>query len=300
MNIDVKQLSEPYIEWGGFWTKKKLDAFAKYVVSYLRIMKYQPQWETIYFDGFAGSGSRKQKKESSLYKQLKLTKEEKQAYKGAAERVLSLPDNLSFDYHYFIDLDQNSLDKLKERLSAFQHTKHNEFQFKPGDCNIWLHELSNALKAKRNKYAALILLDPFGMQINWESIASLKGTRSDIWILIPTGVVVNRLLDKEGKLKYTKKLQSFFGLKEEDIKEIFYSKRKEQTLFGEVTVIQKIKEPIEKIAEIYINQLKTIWSHVTEKPLELTNSKEVPIYHFVFASNNKYAVKIAKEIIEGM
>jgi hypothetical protein len=40
------------------------------------------------------------------------------------------------------------------------------------------------------------------MQINWESIASLKDTRTDIWILIPTGVIVNRLLDKSGELKH--------------------------------------------------------------------------------------------------
>jgi hypothetical protein len=41
-------------EWGGPWTEKKLEAFSKYVWSYLTILKQQPQWQTIYFDGFAG------------------------------------------------------------------------------------------------------------------------------------------------------------------------------------------------------------------------------------------------------
>jgi len=45
------QESQP--EWGGPWTEKKLDAFAKYVSAYLYIMKKNPQWDTIYFDGFA-------------------------------------------------------------------------------------------------------------------------------------------------------------------------------------------------------------------------------------------------------
>lgn len=35
-----------------------------------------------------------------------------------------------------------------------------------------------------------------------------------------------------------------------------------------------------------------------EKPLTLENSKNVTIFHFIFASNNKNAVKIAKDIIK--
>ena len=71
-------------------------------------------------------------------------------------------------------------------------------------------KLAEALNTK--KYAALIFIDPFGMQINWKSIASLKGTRSDIWILIPSGVAVNRLLSKTGKVKNKVKLQGIQGI----------------------------------------------------------------------------------------
>lgn len=48
----------PGDDWGGPWTEKKLQAFSKYVWSYLTIMKNFPFWETIYFDGFAGSGTK--------------------------------------------------------------------------------------------------------------------------------------------------------------------------------------------------------------------------------------------------
>jgi three-Cys-motif partner protein len=159
-------------------------------------------------------------------------------------------------------------------------------------------KLSDALKDQQKSLAALVFLDPFGMQINWESIASLKGTRSDVWILIPTGVIVNRLLDRNCKLKHTEILQSFFGISEAEIKEYFYKTETQNTLFGEQEFIHKINHPIEKIAELYTNRLKTIWPHVTEKPLKLENTKGVPIYHFVFASNNQVAVKIAKDIIK--
>lgn len=136
------------------------------------------------------------------------------------------------------------------------------------------------------------------MQINWESIASLKSTRSDLWILVPTGVIVNRLLDRNGELKQINKLESFFGLSENEIKDYFYKKEKQTTLFGEEEIIKKITRPIQQIAKLYLQQLKTIWTHVTAESLVLYNSKDVPIFHFIFASNNQYATKIAGQIIK--
>lgn len=281
-------------EWGGAWTEKKLAAFSKYVSSYLKILKANPQWKTIYFDGFAGSGTRKGKK-SDLYNQLSLTKEDEGIYKGAAERVLSLGNGLLFNYHYFID-NEKALKKLEEKLLQLECSKNTKLIFRPGDSNHWLSELAKALKT--GKYAALILLDPFGMQINWDSITKLKGTRSDVWILVPTGVIVNRLLYKSGNLKHINKLQSFFGLTEEEIKREFYQTEQKLNLFGEEDeVVTKVIKPINHIMRLYIKQLKTLWKHVTEEPLRLDNTKGRPLFHLVFASNEPVAIKIAKDII---
>ena len=52
--------------WGGKWTEEKLDAFEKYVKAYLTIMNaYRDAngWKLLYFDGFAGSGTRNQEEE---------------------------------------------------------------------------------------------------------------------------------------------------------------------------------------------------------------------------------------------
>lgn len=301
MTIDKKNIvNEPQKTWGGNWTDKKLDAFSKYVASYLTIMKKHQHWKTIYFDGFAGSGVRKKECDTNNFKGLFITKEEEETYKGAAERVLTLPNELHFDYYYFIDKNETSIKELKERLNDLQGINNSEIQYKVGDCNEYLGELASAMKKSPMKYASLVLLDPFGMQINWESITGLADTRTDIWILVPTGVIVNRLLDKNCKLKHSVKLQSFFGLSENEIRDFFYKKKMRKTLFGEQEFVEKISQPIEKISELYISQLKTIWPHVTEEPLRLVNKRGVPIFHFVFASNNRVAVKIAKDIIKNI
>jgi three-Cys-motif partner protein len=157
-----------------------------------------------------------------------------------------------------------------------------------------LIEFSNYLD---NSKVALILLDPFGMQLNWESIEKLKNKRVDVWILLPSGVIINRLLDRQGNLKNINKLESFFGITRDEIQKEFYESKKENTLFGEIEINHKVHNAIEKIAELYIKRLKTIWDYVTEKPLVLYNNRNVPIYHFVFASNNKTAKNIASQII---
>lgn len=291
-------VSEPSDNWGGPWTEKKLDAFSKYVWSYLKIMGKNPYWETIYFDGFVGSGTKDKTENSEFYLQFKITEEEEKTYKGAAERVLDLKDNMSFDYYYFIDKCKDSLDKLEAKLTKKFGNENKNLVFRSGDANQQLAELSKALK--KNKYAALILLDPFGMQINWNSIEQLKGTRSDVWILVPTGVIINRLLDKKGKLQFSYKLESFFGLPIDDIKSHFYKEEKVNTLFGEEEIITKDIKPIQKIAKIYASRMQTIWKYVTDEPLVLCNRSGVPLFHFIFASNNIEAKKIAKQIIKSI
>jgi three-Cys-motif partner protein len=262
-------------------------------------MKEHSHWETIYFDGFAGSGQRKTEEPSDLYKQLKLTEDEEQGYKGAAQRIIEIDNTLKFNYYYFADTDKESLANLEEKLRGLPASTGKELIFRPGDANHWVQELGNAMRTK--KYAALIFLDPFGMQIDWNTIESLKDTRSDIWILIPTGVIVNRMLDHKAELIYSNKLKSFLGMTEEEIRQTFYTQTIQTSLFGDqLEVIKKVSKPIDKIADVYVNKLKTVWKYVTERPLRLETSNGTPLFHFIFASNNQTGLKIAKEIIQNI
>lgn len=220
---------EPEESWGGSWTEQKLETFEKYVNAYLTIMnvyrdKYN--WNLIYFDGFAGSGSRgddnsqPNESSSSLFSDLKLEIEELTPYKGAAERVLGIKQR-GFDYYYFIDKGKEANNKLKTKLES--QFKNKNLRFRPYEANSEIEKMASFLKTN-SKYKALVLLDPFGMQIRWETIKMLGNTGTDLWILIPTGVIVNRLLDRKGELKYNEKLVSFFGKDEDFLREYFYKK----------------------------------------------------------------------------
>ena len=294
---------EPTSSWGGSWTEEKLDAFEKYVNAYLTIMnKYrdQYQWKLIYFDGFAGSGSRNEETLTednqvlmNLMEEHQISSEELTPYQGAAERVLNIKRR-GFDYYYFVDIDKKSNDALAAKLDPLRNGK--KLEFRPNNANDEVAKLAAAMHYN-NKLKSLVLLDPFGMQLDWTSIEKLKDTGTDLWILIPTGVIINRLLDRRCKLTHIEKLTSFFGKDEAFLRDFFYNTRQDETLFGAVEVVEKVKEPIQKIAELYIQQMKTIFRYVTEKPLVLYNTRNTPIFHFACASNNPNAVKIAHEII---
>lgn len=43
-------------EFGGNWTKIKIEILVKYAKAYLTIMKSRTFFKLLYFDGFAGSG----------------------------------------------------------------------------------------------------------------------------------------------------------------------------------------------------------------------------------------------------
>lgn len=299
---DVNNERKHKTAWGGNWTEQKLNAFEKYVKAYLTIMnKYRDKnrWKLIYFDAFAGSGSRNSEQESSdflpLLKTLGIEETDLFVYKGSAERVVCISQR-GFDYYYFIETDDTSRNELEKKLNTLNHHNKLKLIFRGNDANEQIGIMAEAMKKDR-KLFALTLLDPFGMQVNWSSIEKLAGTNTDLWILIPSGVIINRLIDKSGKLRHIDKLISFFGMPKEEIRDYFYEEESGNGLFGDDSEIRKIEKPATRIAELYIRRLKKIFSQVTDKSLELKNSRNCSIYHFVFASNNVAAKKIAGDII---
>lgn len=307
------KVCESQHKWGGDWTVEKLDALEKYVRAYLTIMKkYAPKygWQLFYFDAFAGSGTTgKETQQPSVSASTSIFLDEladtdwagmekEETYKGAAERVVGLDiDGFGFDYYYFVDKDTKSLTKLETMLKGQFPLRSRKMVFKTGDANKKVLELVEYVKT-HPKCSALVLLDPFGMQLDWSTIEALQAIKHlDLWILVPSGVIINRLLKCDGEIMYPENLTRFFGMSENELKSYFYERQVEQTLFGNDVRIRKAKNAIERIAQLYVDRLKTLFECVTEKPLVLRNSTKCPIFHFVFASHNETGLKIASQIV---
>lgn len=273
--------------FGGEWTKIKIEILVDYAKAYLRIMKDRKFFDLMYFDGFAGSGFIV--KDKKVHVDITV---------GAARRIIEISEPRSFDKYYFVEKDPVNFKLLeKNTKNAFPKKKIHAVR---EDCNKKIIDLANFLRDPKNKNVrTLAYIDPCRMQVEWRSIESLRGLPVDMWILVPTGLGVTRLLKTNGQISdaWMERLENFLGLTKEDIEERFYSKRTDQTLFGEETNTVKKLNTVKISAEIYHDRLKEIFEFVT-KPYELKNSLNSIMYHLFLASNNKSAVKIGNDIIK--
>lgn len=276
-------------KFGGNWTESKIEIIVEYAIAYLNIMNVYTTrygWKLLYFDGFAGSGFIKKGK-----------KENQNLIVGAAKRILEIEEPRSFDLFYFVEKNITNANSLRES-TELQFPKKN-VHIVNTDCNEKIDSMSIFLSSSEGrKYKTLAFIDPCGMQLKWRSLQTLQKLSVDVWILVPTGMGVNRLLKKDGRISesWVSKLEIFLGMKKDEILKYFYKETVTHTLFGEETKVSKEEKAIEKSAILYKERLATIFSFVSE-PYILRNKAKSIMFHFFMASNNEKAVKIANYIV---
>ncbi|MFT3909236.1 MAG: three-Cys-motif partner protein TcmP [Ferruginibacter sp.] len=272
-------------QFGGNWTQQKIEMVVAYAKAYLIIMNKYPQYKPLYFDGFAGSGD--------IYKNEEIDLD---IIKGAAVRILEINDPKSFDTYYFVEKDEKNKTELEKTIK--QNFPNKKTHVVAEDCNRKLVSMAKFLK-EHPEYRVLAFIDPYGMALDWRSIECLKGLGIDLWILVPTGMGINRLLKKDGKISdaWLEKLERFLGLRKEIILNHFYKESKSLTLFGEETIMEKEENAIAKAGDLYRERLNTVFKSVSE-PFIMKNSTNSIMYHFIMASNNNTAIKIANDVIK--
>ncbi|MBN4070881.1 three-Cys-motif partner protein TcmP [Crocinitomix catalasitica] len=271
-------------EFGGDWTKVKIEILVEYAQAYLTIMKKRGFFKLMYFDGFAGSGYIENAKQTGV-----------EITVGAARRIIAINQPRSFDQYYFVEKNQKNFDLLEQNTKVEFPNK--EIYTVLEDCNRKMLDMANFLRNPKNKnYRTLAYIDPCGMQVEWRSIECLRGLPIDMWVLVPTGLGVNRLLKNNGQISevWMERLELFLGLSKEEIENYFYQKT--ETLFPEIEEVRKEQDAIDKSAKLYQKRLKEVFKFVS-KPYELKNSTNSVMYHLYFASNNENGVKIANAIV---
>lgn len=272
-------------QFGGDWTEIKIEILVEYAKAYLTIMNKYRRFKTLYFDGFAGSGF--------IFKDNKI---DIKVTVGAARRIVEISEPRSFDAYYFVEKDPKNLKLLEENTKDIfpKKTIHAVCE----DCNKKLLDLANFLRNPKNKnFRTLAYIDPCGMQLEWRSIESLRALPIDLWVLVPTGMGVNRLLGIDGNISdsWSERLERFLGMSRDEIKKYFY--KEFDTLFPDIREIEKERNAIDRSAKLYQKKLREVFEFVS-KPHELKNSTNSIMYHLFLASNNETAVKIGNDIVK--
>lgn len=279
--------------FGGEWTEKKLNILKDYLVSYLTALKKQ-HFHKLYIDAFAGSGSitldsSDISSQQFLFDDFLMVPQD--FLQGSARVALSLQN--SFDEYIFIEknpVHANALERLKQEFPERKESVH----ILTGEANSLLQEICK--RTDWISHRATLFLDPYGMQVDWETIKLVASTKAiDALILFPSGVAVNRLLSKSGQIPagFEKSLDRIFG--SHDWKNLFYKEDNQTGLF-EVESKQRKSGSIAAIANYYNSRLREIFAGVEEEPFPLRRDDGHVLYHLCFVAANEKGAKIAERI----
>lgn len=288
-------------KFGGDWTQEKLARVSSYLTAYTNALKNTP-FTLIYIDAFAGTGYRNiksdGKKEGFWFSDL--IDEDAEALHDGSARI-ALETSPRFAEYYFIEQDAAKCAEL-EKLKQEYPEKSKDIQIINKDANVAIKRICE-ISWKRRNLRAVLFLDPFGMNVSWQTIEAIAKTEAiDMWYLFPLGVGVNRLLTKDGNIPeaWQKKLDNIFG--DSGWRDAFYKREVIPGLFEDVEVTQKTGD-LKQIADYFVKRLETLFAGVVKKPLPLYNSKNNPLYLLCFACGNKkgapIALKIAGHILKG-
>ncbi|GFO59104.1 hypothetical protein GMST_14290 [Geomonas silvestris] len=288
-------------EFGGDWTQEKLFRVRSYLSAYTQALKNK-NFNLVYIDAFAGTGYRNLKIDETSTDLLfpdQAGHDAEALHAGSARIALEMEP--PFSWYYFIEQDKEKCGEL-ERLRTEFPDKARQIRIINDDANATLQKIS-LVQWKQKNLRGVLFLDPFGMNVSWNTIEAVARTEAiDMWYLFPLGVGVNRLLRKDGNIPegWRRRLENIFG--NSDWEGLFYKKEVLPNLFGEEEIVSKTGD-FKQITDYFVTRLQTIFPGVAGNPLQLMNSRSNPLYLLCFAASNKkgapIALKIAEHILRG-
>ena len=271
-------------EFGGPWTRAKLDILREYLETYTTMLKKQ-RFNLIYVDAFAGEGSWKPGKEYDRdYGDFRTLRQ------GSPQIALKIQDK-AFDRFLFIERDSQRCESLQRLRSEFPNRN---IRVVNDDANI---ELPRFCRTLGDFDRAVVFLDPFATEVAWETVEVIARTKKiDCWILFPL-MAINRMMPrgKEPILALSERLDRVFGGREHW-----------QSLYGPPLQPSLLDpEPSQErhggskaIADRYRQRLESVFAKVAPTSRTLRNSKNSPMFDLYFAASNPNGAKIAIRIAD--
>jgi three-Cys-motif partner protein len=252
----------------GFWTRGKLDLLRSYLAAFAKASKRSPQ--RIYLDLFAGGPEGRDRLTGELIP-------------GSPRIALSVGQP-QFSVLRFFEQEPTA-SALRSALTA--EFPGREFKVIAGDCNETIVDALRDLK-NHDRAATFAFIDPDGPDYRWstiERLAAFKRTglpKTELFVLVPAPMLI-RLLPKDGSVtaKNAKRLTQMFGT---DAWEQIYHAR----VANDLEPAEAREEYVNLVRWRLEHDLRYGWTH----PLEVRNTRNVPIYYLVFATDHEVGNKI--------
>ena len=177
--------------FGDDHTRRKLEIVQNYLGAYTTALK-RKNFELLYVDACAGSGFSIPKaalanlqgdvRKSGLLVPAEPVADTEQLIMGSALRAMGVRP--PFDRYLFNDLKRSNVRALQNEVDAnFAHLA-DRVTITQADANEMLLEICRRTNWRSSR--AVVFIDPFGLQIKYETLEQLGRTRAvDLWYLVP-------------------------------------------------------------------------------------------------------------------
>ncbi len=297
-------------QFGGSWTQNKLQILRGYLESYTTALKKQ-NFTLTYVDAFAGTGyinpdSRDSRQAEPVWGD-ELDEEAKDMFKGSTRLALEVDDR-PFDRFLFVEQNSSFIGALNTLKMEFSDR---EIQTWPGDANqvlrLWCQFQSERLGTPWRGERAVIFLDPFATEVEWKTVADIAATKSvDVWILFPISAITRNLPnERHPDSGNAAMLDRVYGGPEWS--ELYVTKGPDPVQLGMfanfVPEEQTIRTDQRAIVSVYLDKLHSVFPYVADTPKWFRNSKNSPLFAFMFAAANpgpggRIALDIANHLLE--
>ena len=298
--MTIRQVNQP----GRSWTDEKLQILERYLNAYTTALKNR-NFHLIYVDAFAGTGY----VSPDTYQSLTVWGDElddsaRGVLQGSTRRAIAVDDK-PFDSFVFVEQNPDYAAELRRMKLEFPNR---EISIEQSDANAFLQmwcdgqsrELGIPWNKPGNRQRAVVFLDPFATQVEWQTVASIASAQSiDLWILFPLSAITRILpRNREPNEVYAATLDRIYGGEEW---RTLYQSRIQRTLFGDE--METIRQEQDAIVEVYLDKLRSIFPAVSPSPKRFYNSRSSPLFAFMFAAANpgrggQIALNIANHLLE--
>jgi three-Cys-motif partner protein len=259
----------------GYWSELKLEIVEKYGAAYTTAFAGARNLKKYYIDGFSGAG-------------VHISRTTKARIEGSPARALKVTP--PFDGFYFIDFNADKTDYLRAACG-----ERSDVHIYTGDCNEYLTRQLLPTIRYENFNRALCLLDPYGLDLNWEVILQAGQSRAvDMFLNFPVmdmnrnAIWKNPETAPQGGID---RMNKFWG--DESWKDAAYAEARQRSLFGP----ELVKQDNEQIAAAFRDRLSKVAGFgFVPQPLPMRNSKNAVVYYLFFASPKAVAEKIITDI----
>ncbi|HVO04258.1 MAG TPA: three-Cys-motif partner protein TcmP [Candidatus Cybelea sp.] len=267
------QLSQAF---GGPWSLIKTDVVEQYLKFFNTALKNQ-QFKRLYIDAFAGSGAFENAKPASTDDLFGPPQSE--IHSGSAQRALNVAP--PFDELIFIEHNKDNVAALQDLAKK---SKHPNVRLEKGDANVVLRTICGARDWKATR--GVIFLDPFGMNVEWETLKRIADTRAlDVWYLFALAGLVRNLPVRSGRLDSSKRAAVTRVLGTNEWYDRLYAPSRDMPLFEETPSASLREASVDQI-EAYVKERLGVLFPFVASPLRLRTQKNSSLFSLFFAVSN--------------